>query len=128
MAGFIESGRLATSTLCNEAHWGLLALRLACSPREASSAELLLLTLAWLLVERVINKVYSFQYTRPTRLILAHQMTRKKAMHTDQNQLREKTSGFVASDHCPKSLFFSLADPKITTIAAANQDVIEMRF
>ena len=77
ISGFIFFGRLATLTLHNEAKQGLLALRLTCSPREASSAELLLLTLAWLLVERAINKVYSFQYTRSTRLILALQRLRR---------------------------------------------------
>lgn len=50
----------------------MLALRLACSPREASPSGLLLLTLAWLIVERAINNVYTFQYTRSARLVLAH--------------------------------------------------------
>lgn len=58
-------------SLCVTRPQGSLPLRLACSPREASPAELLLLTLAWLLVERAIPKVYSFQYTRSAGLILA---------------------------------------------------------
>jgi len=36
MAGFRFSGTLATPTLCNEAESGSLALRLTCSPHEAS--------------------------------------------------------------------------------------------
>jgi len=72
IAGFRILGRLATHSLCNEAEPGSLALRLACSPREASPTALLLFTLAWLIVERAINNVYTFQYTRSARLILAH--------------------------------------------------------
>ncbi len=59
--------------LRHEAEPGSLALRLTCSPHEASPAGLLLLTLAWLIVERAINNVYTFQYTRSARLVLAHQ-------------------------------------------------------
>jgi hypothetical protein len=50
---------------------GSLALRLTCLPREASPAKLLQPTLAWLLVERVIYKVNSSQFTRSARLGLA---------------------------------------------------------
>src|SRR6266568_2105002 len=57
VAGFVIFGSFATLTLRHEAEPGSLALRLACSPREASSAGLLLLTLAWLIVERAINNV-----------------------------------------------------------------------
>jgi hypothetical protein len=78
IAGFRILGRLATPTLCHEAEPGSLALRLACSPREASPAGLLLLTLTWLIVERAINNVYSFQYTRSARLVLAHLSSRSR--------------------------------------------------
>ena len=40
-AGFINSGRLATPALCNEAEPGSLALRLTASPSKASTAPLL---------------------------------------------------------------------------------------
>jgi len=81
IAGFRILGRLATHSLCNEAEPGSLALRLACSPREASPAGLLLLTLAWLIVERAINNVYTFQYTRSARLVLAHLRHRDTKVH-----------------------------------------------
>src|SRR5205814_7900790 len=77
VAGFVIFGSFATLTLRHEAEPGSLALRLACSPREASPAGLLLLTLAWLIVERAINNVHSFQYTRSARLALAHQQTQR---------------------------------------------------
>ena len=57
--------------LCNEAETGSLALRLACSPCKASPVELLPLTLAWLLAERAIYKISSFQNIRSARIILA---------------------------------------------------------
>jgi len=75
--GFIFFGRLTTVILCNEADMGSLALRLACSPRKASPAELLPLTLARLLVKRAIYKISSFQNIRSARLILAHRRTRR---------------------------------------------------
>jgi dipeptidyl-peptidase 4 len=50
---------------------GSLALQLTCSPRKASPTGLLRSALARLLVERVIYKVNSFQFTRSARLSLA---------------------------------------------------------
>ena len=60
------------SSWCNEAVPGSLALRLTCSPPEASPVGLLPLTLVRLLVARVIDKVNPLQFTRPARLFLAH--------------------------------------------------------
>ncbi len=77
MSGFIQPGRLAASPLRNEAKTGSLALRLTCSPHQASSGRLLCRTLAWLLVERAIYKGNSFQFTRTPRLILALQVPAK---------------------------------------------------
>src|SRR6266849_4448718 len=74
MSGFIRPGRLAAPALRNEAKTGSLALRLTCSPHQASSGRLLCRTLVWLLVERAIYKVNSFQFTRTARLILALQV------------------------------------------------------
>src|SRR2546422_952954 len=85
IAGFVIFGSFATLTLRHEAEPGSLALRLACSPREASPTGLLLLTLAWLIVERAINNVYTFQYTRSARLVLAHQ--RRKVPQRRQRQI-----------------------------------------
>jgi hypothetical protein len=79
-SGFIQSGRLAASPLRNEAETGSLALRLTCSPHQASSGRLLCRTLAWLLVERAIYKVNSFQFTRTARLILALQVPARSGM------------------------------------------------
>jgi hypothetical protein len=63
---------LATLALLrNEAETGSLALRLACSLRKASPAELPPPTLARLLAERAIYKISSFQNIRSARLILA---------------------------------------------------------
>jgi hypothetical protein len=56
---------------------GSLALRLTCSPRKASPTGSLRSALARLLVERVIYKVNSFQFTRSARLSLALRITRK---------------------------------------------------
>jgi hypothetical protein len=71
--------------LRNEAKTGSLALRLTCSPHQASSGRLLCRTLVWLLVERAIYKVNSFQFTRTARLILALQVSgtprRKPPLH-----------------------------------------------
>jgi hypothetical protein len=60
---------------------GSLALQLTCSPRKASPTGLLQSALARLLVERVIYKVNSFQFTRSARLSLALRITR---IHTNK--------------------------------------------
>ena len=70
---------------CNEAVPGLLALRLTCSPPEASPVALLPLTLSRLLVARVIDKVNSLQFTRPARLFLAHRNT---PSYTKEHEIR----------------------------------------
>jgi hypothetical protein len=54
---------------------GLLALRLAGLPFEASSSGLLRSTLDWLHVEWAIYMVSSFHLTRSARLGLAHPIT-----------------------------------------------------
>jgi hypothetical protein len=79
MAGFRISGRLATFSVCNEADSSSLALRLAGSPREASPDRSLRRTLAWLPVERAINRATSFQVTRTARLGLAHRRPQRKS-------------------------------------------------
>ena len=56
---------------------GSLTLRLMPSPPEASEAQLLILTLIWLLYEQAIVKINSFQFTRLTWLNLAHQRTQR---------------------------------------------------
>ena len=53
--GFITSGSLAALDSCNEANWGLLALRLASLPRDDSPAGLLRLAVARLHVKRAIT-------------------------------------------------------------------------
>ena len=58
----------------NEAVTGLLALRLAGSPFEASPNRLPRFTLDWLHVEWAIYMVSSFHLTRSAKLGLAHQM------------------------------------------------------
>src|SRR6185436_4617930 len=83
-AGFIQFGRLAIRSLCHEADSGSLSLRLTCLPHEASPSGLLLLTLAWLLVQRAINKMHSSQYTRSARLILALRIARMRHETTSQ--------------------------------------------
>ena len=66
------SGGLATFIFANEAETSSLALRLTSSPQQGfASTGLLPPALAGLLVERVIYKVNSFQFTRSARLVLA---------------------------------------------------------
>ena len=52
----------------NEANMGSLALRLACSPHEASPHRLLDTTLDWLPAERANNRMNTSQFTRSARL------------------------------------------------------------
>ncbi len=75
VAGFIQSGRLATLIWCNEAEPGSLSLRLARWPPKASPAGFLRRTLGWLPVVRAINMVNTFQLTRSARLSLALQIS-----------------------------------------------------
>ena len=70
---------------CNEAELGSLALRLACSPHEASPAGLLRPALAWLPAERAILRVNSFQLTRSARLNLALQSPQRKRSSLHHN-------------------------------------------
>jgi len=72
MAGFVQSGRLATPTLCNEAESSSIALRLAGSPRRASSWGLLLSTPSWLHVGHLFDMLITFQINREASLGLAH--------------------------------------------------------
>ena len=74
ITGFTLSGRLAASTLCNEADTGLLSLRLTRSPLRASEFGLLLTPPDWLPVEREIDRATSFHVARSARLGLAHQI------------------------------------------------------
>jgi hypothetical protein len=60
--------------LANEAEMSSLTLRLTISPQQGfAKADCSPLALAGLLVERVIYKVNSFQFTRSARLVLALQ-------------------------------------------------------
>ena len=79
MAGFVQSGRLATPTLCNEAESSSIALRLAGSPRRASSWGLLLSTPSWLHVGHLFDMLITFQINREASLGLAHRNTRMNA-------------------------------------------------
>jgi hypothetical protein len=87
-----QSGR---SQQRNEAESGSLALRLACSPREASPAGLLRPTLAWLPVERAILRISSSHLIRSTRLILAHQRRRGRRETAENSSALRKS--------CPKN-------------------------
>ena len=66
------SGGLATAIcVTRPIRVRVLSLRLACSPRKASPAELLPPSLARLLAQRAIDKISSFQNIRSARLFLA---------------------------------------------------------
>jgi hypothetical protein len=88
VAGFNLSGSLATSALCNEAVSGLLSLRLACSPSNASPYKSPRTAHGQLPVERYY-KVNSFQFTGWTRFILAHRIP-QRCLATLGRQPKEK--------------------------------------
>ena len=75
MAGFVQSGRLAAPTLCNEAESSSIALRLAGSPRRASPWGLLLSTPGWLHVGHLFDMLITFQINREASLGLAHRIS-----------------------------------------------------
>jgi hypothetical protein len=78
MAGFVQSGRLAAPTLCNEAESSSIALRLAGSPHRASPWGLLLSTPVWLHVGHLFDMLITFQINREASLGLAHQIAPNK--------------------------------------------------
>ena len=75
VTGFIQSGRLAACKKCNEAESGLLALRLAPSPREGFDAKIAPDAAPQATCQMGNYMVGSFHPTRLTRLGLAHQIT-----------------------------------------------------
>ena len=76
MAGFVQSGRLAAPTLCNEAESSSIALRLAGSPHRASPWGLLLSAPVWLHVGHLFDMLITFQINKEASLGLAHRITR----------------------------------------------------
>jgi hypothetical protein len=74
MAGFVQSGRLAAPTLCNEAESSSIALRLAGSPHRASPWGLLLSAPVWLHVGHLFDMLITFQINREASLGLAHRI------------------------------------------------------
>jgi hypothetical protein len=72
VAGFSTSGRLAASTLFNEAGTSSLALRLTGSPPRASPWGLLLSVPGWLHVGHLFDMLITFQINREARLGLTH--------------------------------------------------------
>ena len=75
VAGFSKSGRLAASTLRNEAESSShFILRLAGSPPRASPWGLLLSMPDWLHVGHLFDMMITFQITRKARLSLTHQI------------------------------------------------------
>ncbi len=81
VAGFVQSGGLTASTLCNEAEASSISLRLTGSPHRASPWGLLLSVPGWLHVGHLFDMMITFQITRKARLGLAHRNTRMKT-HT----------------------------------------------
>ena len=75
VTGFSDSERMATLNfhLHNEAESGSLTLRLAGSPHEASTSRLLGQAARLATCRTGNNMVNTSQFTRPARLILAHQ-------------------------------------------------------
>jgi hypothetical protein len=86
MAGFIQSGRLAAPTLCNEAESSSIALRLAGSPHRASPWGLLLSAPVWLHVGHLFDMLITFQINREASLGLAHRID------TDYEEVEETIS------------------------------------
>jgi hypothetical protein len=78
MAGFVQSGRLAAPTLCNEAESSSIASRLAGSPRRASPWGLLLSTPGWLHVGHLFDMLITFQINREASLGLPHRISRNE--------------------------------------------------
>lgn len=80
VAGFVQSGGLTASTLCNEAEASSISLRLTGSPHRASPWGLLLPVPGWLHVGHLFDMMITFQITRKARLGLTHRMARIKRM------------------------------------------------
>ncbi|MCX6877142.1 MAG: hypothetical protein NTW21_25530, partial [Verrucomicrobia bacterium] len=93
MAGFVQSGRLAAPTLCNEAESSSLALRLAGSPHRASPWGLLLSAPDWLHVGHLFDMLITFQINREASLGLAHRISRIEEDYTDKMVLIYQVSG-----------------------------------
>jgi hypothetical protein len=84
MAGFVQSGKLAAPTLCNEAESSSIALRLAGSPHRASPWGLLLSAPVWLHVGHLFDMLTTFQIDREASLGLAHRMETNKTLNLRQ--------------------------------------------
>ncbi len=76
VAGFVQSGGLTASTLCNEAEASSISLRLTGSPHRASPWGLLLSVPGWLHVGHLFDMLITFQIKREARLGLAHRISR----------------------------------------------------
>ena len=88
----------------NEAETGLVLLRLAGSPFEASPSGLPRSTPDWLHVEWVIYMVSSFHLTRSARLCLAHRRSRRRAVQVVQESAHYRTSLEDAAERIVASL------------------------